>query len=96
MDIALGQVVYSKAGRDEGRKFIVVDIVDENYIMLSDGDLRKVEKPKKKKIKHIKPTEIIIEPLAEKFRNGQKVTNAEIRKTLANIENGLDKKEIKI
>jgi len=96
MDIALGQVVYSKAGRDGGRKFIVVDIIDENYVMISDGDLRKIDKPKKKKIKHIKPTEIVIESLAEKLRNGQRVTNSEIRKTLASIEESLEKNEIKI
>jgi len=93
MDIALGQVVYSKAGRDGGRKFIIIDIIDENYVLISDGDLRKVEKPKKKKVKHIKTTEIIIEPIGEKLRNGLKINNSEIRKALSDVENVQDKTE---
>jgi len=93
MDIALGQVVYSKAGRDGGRKFIIIGIIDENYVLISDGDLRKVEKPKKKKVKHIKTTEIIIEPIGEKLRNGLKINNSEVRKVLSDIENVQDKTE---
>ena len=53
MDLTLGQVVYSKAGRDKGKKFIVVDIVDELYVMISDGDLRRIENAKRKKLKHL-------------------------------------------
>ena len=37
--VSLGQIVYSIAGRDRGRYFIVVDIIDDNYVLISDGDL---------------------------------------------------------
>lgn len=86
MDIDLGQIVKSKAGRDEGKSFIVVQIVDKDFIMLSDGSLRKIEKPKKKRTKHIKPSEIVIESIRDKLKNGLKVTNSEIRKILSSIE----------
>jgi len=78
----LGQVVYSKAGRDNGKKFIVVKIVDTANVLISDGDLRRVEKPKKKKLKHLEITEEVIEQLGEKLKNKLKITNAEIRKAL--------------
>lgn len=93
MDIALGQVVNSKAGRDKEKSFIVIEIINEDYILLSDGSLRKIEKPKKKKIKHVMPTEIIVEPIGEKLRNGSKVTNSEIRRVLSGIEGGQNDKE---
>ena len=83
MDIILGQVVYSKAGRDSGKKFVVIGILDKSHVLISDGDLRKVEKPKKKKVKHLEITEYVIEQLREKLRSNQKVTNSEIRKALA-------------
>ena len=35
-------------GRDKGLYFIVVD-VDENYVYLVNGSVRKIDKPKKKK-----------------------------------------------
>ncbi|MDF2523188.1 MAG: ribosomal protein [Clostridiales bacterium] len=83
MDITLGQVVNSKAGRDAGKKFIIVGIIDQTYVQISDGDLRKIESPKKKKLKHLELTGTIIEPISEKFRSELKVTNSEIRKALA-------------
>ncbi|MDD3840356.1 MAG: hypothetical protein PHP06_07245 [Clostridia bacterium] len=51
--IKIGQLVLSKAGRDKGRYFLIWDIVDQDYVKIVDGDLRKIKKPKKKKIKHL-------------------------------------------
>lgn len=82
MEISLGQVVYSKTGRDSKRKLIVVGIIDELYVLISDGDLRRIEKPKKKKVKHLEFTSDIIESISEKLRNKYKVSNLEIRKAL--------------
>lgn len=50
----IGDVVISTAGRDKGRKMVVVGIVDADHVFVADGDLRKIEKPKKKKNRHIK------------------------------------------
>lgn len=82
-DISIGQVVLSKAGRDKGKIFIVYDIIDENYVSIVDGDLRRLQKPKKKKIKHLTPYNKIIEPLRDKIMSGEKINNAYIRKLLA-------------
>lgn len=87
LNVTLGRIVYSKAGRDAGRKFIILDVIDESYALISDGDLRRIEKPKKKKLKHLEMTGEVIESLNQKLVNRHKVTNAEIRKAL-NGENG--------
>jgi len=86
LDLTLGQIVISKAGRDAGKKFVVTGIIDSSYVFLSDGSLRKVEKPKKKKIKHIQLTQIVLNDLEKKLRTNQKVSNLEIKKALADIE----------
>lgn len=49
-----GQFVLSIAGRDKNRIFMVVDTIDENYVLIADGMLRSINKPKKKKLKHLK------------------------------------------
>lgn len=85
LNLTLGQVVFSKAGRDAGRKFVVTGIIDNNYVFLSDGDLRKIEKPKRKKIKHIKLTDIVLDNLETKLKENQKITNMEIKKILASF-----------
>lgn len=87
MDIMLGQVVYSKAGRDEGRIFIVTGFIDDKYVFVSDGDLRRLENPKKKKIKHLTVTNVVIEAISDKLGTGIKITNADIRKALAEVKN---------
>ncbi|HHX17320.1 MAG TPA: RNA-binding protein [Clostridium sp.] len=86
MDVDLGQVVYSIAGRDTGKVFIVIGKIDDKHVLVSDGDLRRIEKAKKKKTKHIKVTEKVILPLKEKLKTGDRISNSEIRKALAQLE----------
>lgn len=86
MDVVLGHVVYSKAGRDGGKIFIITGLIDAKYAYISDGDLRRVENPKKKKIKHLIITKDVIDTIAQKISTDNKVTNAEIRKALVEIK----------
>lgn len=81
----VGRIVVSKAGRDAGRRFIVVKVIDDLYVVVSDGDLRRVEKPKRKKIKHLVITDEVAEGLAEKLKSSGRITNAEVRKALAGL-----------
>ena len=82
---SIGDVVFSKMGRDSGRHYIVV-ATEENFVYICDGDLHKSDKPKKKKNKHIKPVgkrnEYIIAKLSEEGR----VTNNELRRAIAEVE----------
>ena len=52
--IERGDVVLSKAGRDQGRAFVVFDVIDSEYVLLVDGRLRTLDRPKKKKRRHLK------------------------------------------
>lgn len=87
MNVVLGQVVLSKAGRDAGKMFVVTGLIDINYVFVSDGDSRRLENPKKKKIKHLIITTNVIEAIAQKISAGDKITNADIRKALAEYQN---------
>ncbi|MEF9960513.1 KOW domain-containing RNA-binding protein [Niameybacter sp.] len=79
-DLEVGQVVFSKCGRDYGKAFIVVSL-EEEYAYLADGDLRLLEKPKRKKYKHIQRTDEVIQRLKQKLIE-ENVLDAEIRKEL--------------
>lgn len=76
-----GQVVYSKSGRDKRRPFIVVDF-DGQYVYLVDGDLRKLQKPKKKKIMHVQIVNDVIDDIAKKLEDGLYLNDADFRKAL--------------
>lgn len=87
MDINPGHVVISKAGRDKGKKFIVLSISEEDScVNIADGNLRKVENPKKKNLKHLELTGIEIEKLALKLRESRPLQNSEVQKAIRTIE----------
>ena len=69
MEYRIGQIVRSKAGRDNGKAFIVVG-VEDNYVYLSDGQTRKLESPKRKKLKHIQGSYSITEEIADRIKDG--------------------------
>ncbi len=79
-----GCVVTSVAGRDEGREFVVLDLTkDGQYAVIADGKLRKVEKPKTKKLKHLRFYAASAgEDISGKIQNGTLPGNAEVRKAL--------------
>lgn len=84
MEIDKSSLVVSKAGRDQGQLFYVID-ADEQYVYLADGKSRKLEKPKRKKRKHVEQVPRTESRIAEKIRNGEKVLNSELRKELASF-----------
>lgn len=47
-----GMLAKSKAGHDKGHVYVIFD-VDETYVYLIDGVIRTIDRPKKKKKKHI-------------------------------------------
>lgn len=51
-----GNVVFSKKGRDKGHMFVVLLSLDDDFVLVCDGDRRKVEKPKRKRRKHLSAT----------------------------------------
>ncbi len=58
----IGTIAYSKAGRDKGNCYIVIEQLDKEYVLLADGRLKTADRPKKKKIKHLNITnEIAVE-----------------------------------
>ena len=82
----LGRVVRSTAGRDCGKLLLVVGIEDENHLLLADGGIRTLEKPKKKKLRHVKVLPGDSQQLREKLLGGKTVLNAELRKIIAEYE----------
>lgn len=77
-----GDIVISKAGRDKGRPFIVLEPLEEGYVLLVDGDLRKLDKPKKKKILHLQRTSRKTKKLDEALTSEN---NALLRKELKSL-----------
>ena len=83
--IELGDVVRSKNGRFKGEFFVVVGL-DDNYASLVNGKQRKMDSPKRKKIKHLEAGIGHSEHIGGKLASGLKVTNNEVRITINSVK----------
>lgn len=54
VNIPKGSVVKSLAGRDQGGYYVAVE-AEDRFVFIADGKERKLEKPKRKNVKHISP-----------------------------------------
>ena len=80
-DINISDVVLTTAGRDAGQWFYVID-ADPVFLLLANGKDRTLEKPKRKKRKHVQKVLRSETRVAEKIRSGDKVLNGELRRDL--------------
>ena len=78
----ISDVVKTTAGRDQGSLFYVIG-TDGEFLMLANGKDRTLEKPKRKKRKHIQKVLRSETRVADKLRHGDKVLNSELRRDLA-------------
>ena len=87
-DITVSDVVVSRAGRDQGEWFYVID-ADETYLFLANGKDRTLEKPKRKKRRHVQKVLRSETRVAGKLLSGDKVLNGELRRDLASLSRGM-------
>ena len=81
-DILIADVVVSTTGRDQGTFFYVIQ-EETNYLFLANGKDRPLDRPKRKKRKHVQKVLRSETRVAEKLRLGDKVLNSELRRDLA-------------
>ena len=80
--IAKGGIVRSISGRDAGRLYFVLQ-TQSDRVLIADGQLRRLEKPKQKNVKHL---EFVSDGRSTrvyaKIMEGARLENAELRKAL--------------
>ena len=81
-DFEIADVVISTAGRDAGELFYVIG-EDPLYLTLANGKDRPLDRPKRKKCKHVQMVLRSETRVADKLRAGDKVLNSELRRDLA-------------
>ncbi|HHT64615.1 MAG: hypothetical protein ACOX25_03220 [Caldicoprobacterales bacterium] len=84
-EFEVGRVVLAKAGRDKGKDFIIIQRLDDEYVLIADGAGRTIDKPKKKKVRHLKPRPALDQELKQRLETGARVLDADIRKSLKSL-----------
>ena len=79
--IGIGSVVLSTQGRDKGMYFVVTSATKDT-VYLADGGMRKLAAPKKKNIKHVSYSGVVLDSIASKLTEGKKVFDSEVKSAL--------------
>lgn len=80
MNLQIGDVVVATAGKEKNKNFVVLSL-DAKYCFLVDGNRLKLNKPKKKSLKHVQKASKSRFSESE-LATGQEKVNAAIRKFL--------------
>jgi ribosomal protein L14E/L6E/L27E len=70
--------------------FVIVKVVNERFVMIVDGDLRKIENPKLKNIRHLQMTNFKAEDVAVYLARGELPANHVIKRNLKQIREARD------
>lgn len=90
--IKVGRVCVSKAGHDKNAVYMISGIVNDQYVLLTDGRRKPIHSPKKKKVKHVAFTSGLFDEIAGRILSGGKVYDFEIAKALDEIKDVGSKK----
>ncbi|MDN5344422.1 MAG: hypothetical protein PWQ18_533, partial [Clostridia bacterium] len=80
-----GQLVYSRAGRDRGRPFLVWRMAGPGRVYVVDGRLRRISKPKLKNVLHVQAANRVATDIAARLTRGETVTDADVRRAIAQL-----------
>ena len=86
----VGDIVLATAGRDEKRYFVVISVIDDLYVHIADGKSRRVDNPKKKKVKHIKLIRKSDGEFAESILRNGKHNNSALRKAIDEYKKSME------
>jgi len=77
-----GRVVISTQGHDAGRWYAVISVLDERNVLVADGDIRSMAKPKKKQVKHIRALPLTVK-VEGRGASGGAWDDSDLRKALS-------------
>lgn len=78
----LGQLVKVLRGREQGNFAVIVEIVDDRFVLIADGDKRKFDRPKKKNLIHLQLLDTKSSEVMESLLQNGRVTNGKLRYVL--------------
>lgn len=85
----IGMLAESRSGHDRGQIYVIIK-EDDEYVYLSDGRLKPLDKLKKKNRKHVQIIRKPMQEIKDKLHKGEELKNEEIKRAIK-----LFRKEIK-
>ncbi len=83
-----GMFATSSAGHDKGKLYIIIE-ESEEYVYLTDGRLKPVDRPKKKKKKHIQIIRKVDETIQFMIEEKKPISNEMVKRAIKEYEHKL-------
>ena len=80
-ELETGMFARSLAGHDKGRLYVVLE-AEGDSVLVADGKYRTLDRPKRKKRKHLQPDFTISAEVAERIRQQQSLRDEDLRKAI--------------
>jgi large subunit ribosomal protein L14e len=75
----IGQVVRIMQGRDAEQFAIVIEVLDDRFVLIADGEKRKYDRPKKKNKNHLEFYNYVSPEVQSSILETGRVTNGKLR-----------------
>lgn len=75
----IGQLVKIVRGKDAGHYSVIVDILDDRFVQIADGERRKFDQAKKKNVIHLELQDVVSSEVARSIAEAGRVTNGKLR-----------------
>jgi large subunit ribosomal protein L14e len=83
----IGQLVRINRGREADQYAIIIDVLDETFVLLADGEKRKFDRPKRKNIHHVDLLNYISPEVEKSMLETGRVTNGKLRFAISKFVN---------
>lgn len=78
-DPQIGQIVRILKGKDAGGIGVVVELLDDKFVRIADGNKRKFDQAKRKNIQHLEFQDLISSEVVNSLTESGRVTNGKLR-----------------
>ncbi|MCP3742268.1 RNA-binding protein [Rossellomorea sp. BNER] len=83
----IGQIVKINKGRDTSQHAVIIQQINERFVLIADGEKRKFDRPKKKNISHLTFYDYISPEVQSSIQETGRVTNGKLRYALTKFVN---------
>lgn len=85
----VGRIVEIMRGREAGTFGVVIAHDGDRFVLVADGDRRKVDRPKRKNVIHLRSTPEVAQEIADAASGRGKLTNARVRYALRRYQQAI-------
>ncbi|QHT63340.1 hypothetical protein GXP70_27565 [Paenibacillus lycopersici] len=75
----VGRIVKVLRGKDEGSFAVIVQVMDDRFVLVADGDKRRFDQSKKKNVLHLLMQPEVSREVVDSMLETGRVTNAKLR-----------------